>query len=63
MSLVTANDTNENFTSRIDIIKMPSCVECFVLLHSPIIIDIKKLEAIHLKVQKIVTDDEMDDDI
>jgi hypothetical protein len=42
---------------------MPSCVECFVLLHSPIIIDIKKLEAIHSKVQKNVTDDEMDNDI
>ncbi len=33
--------------------KMPSCVECFVLLHSPITIDMKKLEAIHLKVQKM----------
>jgi hypothetical protein len=43
--------------------EMPPCVECFVLLHSPIIIDIKKLEAILLKVQKNVTDDEMDDDI
>ncbi len=43
--------------------EMPSYVECFVLLHSPIIIDMKKLEAIHLKVQKNVTDDEMDNDI
>jgi hypothetical protein len=44
-------------------LKMPSCVECFVLLHSPIIIDMKKLEAINLKVQKNVTDDEMGNDI
>jgi hypothetical protein len=42
---------------------MPSCVECFVLLHSPIIIDMKELEAINIKVQKNVTDDEMDNDI
>jgi hypothetical protein len=34
-------------------LKMPSCVECFVLLHSPIIIDMKELEAINLKVQKM----------
>jgi hypothetical protein len=34
-------------------LEMPSCVECFVLLHSPIIIDMKKLEAIHLKAKKI----------
>jgi hypothetical protein len=42
---------------------MPSCVECFVLLHSSIIIDMKELEAINLKNQKNVTDDEMDDEI
>jgi hypothetical protein len=41
---------------------MPSCVKCFVLLHSPIIIDMKGLEAINLKVQKNVTDDKMDND-
>jgi hypothetical protein len=44
-------------------LEMPSCVECFVLLHSPIIIDMKELEAINSKVHKNVTDDEMDDDI
>jgi hypothetical protein len=43
-------------------LEMLSCVECFVLLHSPIIIDMKTLEAIYLKVQKNVTDDEMYDD-
>jgi hypothetical protein len=42
---------------------MPSCVECFILLHSPIIIDMKKLEAINLKVQKNLMDDKMDNDI
>jgi hypothetical protein len=42
---------------------MPSCVECFVLLHSPIIIDMKKLEAINLKVQQNLMDDKMDNDI
>ncbi len=49
--------------SKLTSLKMLSCVECFVLLHLPIIIDIKKLEAINLKVKKNVTDDEMDDDI
>jgi hypothetical protein len=42
---------------------MPTCVECFVLLYSLIIIDMKKLEAINLNVHKNVTDDEMDNDI
>jgi hypothetical protein len=42
---------------------MWSCVECFVLLHLPIIIDMKELEAINLKVKKNLMDDEMDDDI
>jgi hypothetical protein len=49
--------------SKLTSLKMPSCVECFVLLHPPIIIDTKELEAIHLKVQKNVMDDEMDDDV
>ncbi len=49
--------------SKLTPLKMPSCVECFVLLHSPIIIDMKELEAIHVKVKKYITDDEMDDDI
>jgi hypothetical protein len=49
--------------SKLTSLKMPSCVECFVLLHLPTIIDMKKLEAINLKVHKNVTDDEMDDDI
>jgi hypothetical protein len=35
---------------------MQSCVECFMLLHSPIIIDIKKLQTI----QETVADDEID---
>ncbi len=49
--------------SKLTSLEMPSCVECFVLLHSPIIIDMKELEAINLKVQKNVTDDEMEYDI
>ncbi len=49
--------------SKLTSLKMPSCVECFVLLNLPIIIDMKELEAINLKVQNNVTDDEMDDDI
>ena len=49
--------------SKLTSLKMPSCVACFVLLHSPIIIDMKELEAIHLKVKKYITDDEMGDDI
>jgi hypothetical protein len=49
--------------SKLTSFKMPSCFECFVLLHSPIIIDMKELEAIHLKVKIYITDDEMDDDI
>jgi hypothetical protein len=53
-----------NFSrSKLTSLKMLSCVECFVLLHLPIIIDMKKLEAINFKVQKNVTDYEMDDDI
>jgi hypothetical protein len=43
--------------------KMLSCVECFVLLHSPIIIDMKELEAKQFKSSKNVMDDEMDNDI
>jgi hypothetical protein len=49
--------------SKLTSLKMPSCVEFFVLLHSPIIIDMEELEAINLKVQKNVMDDEVDNDI
>ncbi len=49
--------------SKLISLEMLSSIECFVLLHSPIIIDLKKLEAINLKVQKNATDDEMDNDI
>jgi hypothetical protein len=63
MILVTANDTNENFSPKLTSLETPSCVECFVLLHSPIVIDVKKMEAIHLKVKKKLTDDEMDNDM
>ncbi len=38
---------------------MRSCVECLVLLHSPIIIDMKKLQTI----QETVRVDEIDDDM
>jgi hypothetical protein len=49
--------------SKLTSLKMLLCVECFVLLHSPIIIDMKELEAIHLKVKKYTMDDEMDNDV
>ncbi len=39
--------------SKLTSLKMLSCVECFVLLHSPIIFDMKELEAINLKDQKM----------
>ncbi len=59
LQMIPMNISRSKLTS----LKIPSCVECFVLLHSPIIIDMEELEAIKLKVQKNVTDDEMDDDI
>jgi hypothetical protein len=59
LQMIPMNISRSKLTS----LKMPSCVECFVLLHLPIIIEMKELEAINLKVQQNVTDDEMDDDI
>ncbi len=59
LQMIPMNMSRPKLTS----LKMPSWVECFVLLHSLIVIDMKELEAINLKVQKNVTDDEMDDDI
>ncbi len=44
------NDSSIKLTS----FEMPSCVECFVLLHSPINIDMKELEAVISKVYKNV---------
>jgi hypothetical protein len=59
LRMIPMNISHSKLTS----LKMLSCVECFVLLHSPIIIDMKELEAINLKVQKNVMDDEMDNGI
>jgi hypothetical protein len=53
------NDSSTNLTS----LEMLSCVECFVLLHSPFIIDMKELEEVHSKVHKNIMDDEMEYDI
>jgi hypothetical protein len=49
LQMIPMNNSRSKLTS----LKMPSCVECFVLLHSPIIIDMKELEAIHIKVKNI----------
>ncbi len=46
-------------STKLATLKMPSCVECFVLLHSPIIIDVKKLEAVISKVHKNVIEYDM----
>ncbi len=46
LGMIPMNISRSKLTS----LEMPSCVECFVLLHSPIIIDMKELEAINLKV-------------
>jgi hypothetical protein len=42
-------------------LKMPQCVECFVLLHSPIIIDMKKLETIRKETNDDIYTLEMSD--
>jgi hypothetical protein len=52
--LIPTNNTNHNFL----IHKMPSNVECLVLLHSPININLKKLGTINEE----VNDDKMDND-
>ncbi len=49
LQMIPMNISRSKLTS----LKMPSCVECFVLLHLPIIIDMKELEAINLKVKKM----------
>jgi hypothetical protein len=59
LRMIPMNNSRTKLTS----LEMLSCVECFVLLHSPIIIEMKELEAIYLKVHKNVTDDEMEYDI
>ncbi len=48
LQMIPMNISRSKLTS----LKMPSCDDCFVLLHLPIIIDMKELEAINLKVQK-----------
>jgi hypothetical protein len=48
--MIPMNNSSTKSTS----LEMPSCVECFVLLHSPIIIDMNELEAIISKVHKNV---------
>jgi hypothetical protein len=48
--MIPMNNSNTKLTS----LEMPSCVQCFVLLHSPIIIDMNELEAINSKVHKNV---------
>jgi hypothetical protein len=50
--MIPMNDSSTKLTS----LEMPSYVECFVLLHSPIIIDMKELEAVISKVHKNVMD-------
>ncbi len=52
--MTPTNITNCNFLTH----KIPTNVECLVLLHSPIIIDVEKLGTIN----KEVYDDEMDND-
>ncbi len=59
LQMIPMNNSRSKLTS----LKLPSCVECFVLLYLPIIIDMKELEAINLTVKKNAMDDEMDDDI
>jgi hypothetical protein len=58
MSMVQTNDTNKHSQSQILTHKIPSNVECLVLLHSPIIINVEEMETIHEKVYN----DEMDND-
>jgi hypothetical protein len=53
----------KNSSTDLTLLEIPSCVECFVLLHSPIIIDMKELEEVNSKVHKNVMDDEMEYDI
>jgi hypothetical protein len=48
--MIPMNDSSTKLTS----LEMLSCVECFVLLHSQIIIDMNELEAIISKVHKNV---------
>jgi hypothetical protein len=52
--MITTNNTICNFLMH----KIPLNVECLVLLHSPIIIDLEKLGTINKEVKK----DKMDDD-
>jgi hypothetical protein len=52
MSLVTAMIPMKNSSNNLTSLEMPSCVECFVLIHSPIIINMKELEEVTSKVHK-----------
>jgi hypothetical protein len=58
MFVVATNDTNNNTNCTFLMHKIPSNVECLVLLHSPIIIDLEKLGTIN----EVVNNDKMDDD-
>jgi hypothetical protein len=58
MSMVAMNDTNKQSNCNFLMHKILSNVECLVLLHSPIIIDLEKLGTIN----KEVNSDKMDDD-
>jgi hypothetical protein len=50
LQMIPMNISHSQLTS----LEMPSCVECIVLLHPPIIIDMKELEAVISKERKIV---------